>query len=148
MSLSVAASAAKRLAADSGPSRTTGAGRALSVAIYLHDLAGGGVERQSLIIAEEFRRQGADVILVLHRLRGELLDQLPPGLHVVDLNSSRTLMDVFGLVRFLRTHKPDILLSNVDFNNVAALLAKGISFSASKVVICQHNPIDAGTALQ
>ena len=48
----------------------------MSVAIYLHDLTGGGVERQSLIIAEEFRRHGADITLVLHRLRGQLLDQV------------------------------------------------------------------------
>ncbi|HEY0181713.1 MAG TPA: glycosyltransferase [Rhodopila sp.] len=113
----------------------------MSIAIYLHDLAGGGVERQSLIIAEEFRRHGADVTLVLHRLRGQLLDQVPAGLRIVDLNSSRTLMDVPGLVRFLRAEKPDILLSNVDLNNIAALLAKGLSFSDTQLVICQHNPI-------
>jgi glycosyltransferase involved in cell wall biosynthesis len=141
MSVSVAASRTKRPTNAATGSRTTGAARALSVAIYLHDLAGGGVERQSLIIAEEFRRHGADVTLVLHRLRGELLDQVPVGLRVVDLNSSRTLMDVPGLARFLRTTKPDILLSNVDLNNVAALLAKAVSFSGTKVVICQHNPI-------
>jgi glycosyltransferase involved in cell wall biosynthesis len=139
MSLSVATAPAKRLADISTPSRTAGGGSALSVAIYLHDLAGGGVERQSLIIAEEFRRHGADVTLVLHRLRGQLLDQVPPGLRIVDLKSSRTLMDIPGLVRFLRAEKPDILLSNVDLNNVAALLAKAISFSDTKVVICQHN---------
>src|ERR1700761_5158068 len=141
MSLSVAASAAKRLAADSGPSRTTGALRTLSVAIYLHDLAGGGVERQSLIIAEEFRRHGADVTLVLHRLRGQLLDHVPAGLRIVDLKSSRTLKDVPRLARFLRRENPDILMSNVDLNNVAALLAKAASFGTTKVVICQHNPI-------
>jgi glycosyltransferase involved in cell wall biosynthesis len=141
MSVSVTASPAKRLKDVASPSRTVGASRALSVAIYLHDLAGGGVERQSLIIAEEFRRHGADVTLVLHRLRGQLVDQVPAGLRVVDLNSSRTLMDVVGLARFLRKEKPDILLSNVDLNNVAALLAKSISMSDTKVVICQHNPI-------
>src|ERR1700709_270877 len=86
----------------------------MSVAIYLHDLRGGGVERQSLIIAEEFRRHGVDVTLVLHRLQGQLMDHVPAGLPVVDLRSSRTLMDVPRLARFLRTHKPDILLSNVD----------------------------------
>ena len=102
------------------------------MAIYLHDLAGGGVERQSLIIAEEFRRHGADVTLVLHRLRGQLLDHVPPGLRIVDLKSSRTLMDVPRLVRFLRTERPDILMSNVDLNNVAALLAKAISFSTPR----------------
>src|ERR1700756_4885853 len=106
------------------PARPLSAQRAMSVAIYMHDLAGGGVERQSLIIAEEFRRHGADVTLVLHRLRGQLLDQVPAGLRVVDLKSSRTLMDVPRLIRFLRVERPDILMSNVDLNNVAALLAK------------------------
>lgn len=145
MSVSVAAVPAKRLATISTPSH---APSAMSVAIYLHDLAGGGAERQSLIIAEEFRRHGADVTLVLHRLRGQLLDQVPAGLRIVDLNSSRTLMDVPKLARFLRTNKPDILLSNVDLNNVAALLAKGISFSGTQVVICQHNPIISRTTAQ
>jgi glycosyltransferase involved in cell wall biosynthesis len=137
MFLAVTPPAAKNLTDIS----TTGGARALSVAIYLHDLAGGGVERQSLIIAEEFRRHGVDVTLVLHRLRGQLLDQVPPGLRIVDLNSSRTVMDIPGLVRYMRAEKPDILLSNVDFNNVAALFAKALSFSKTKVVICQHNPI-------
>ena len=109
----------------------------------MHDLAGGGVERQSLIIAEELRRHGADVTLVLHRLRGELMDQVPHGLQIVDLKSSRTLMDVPRLVGYLRAKKPDILMSNVDLNNVAALLAKGLSLSQTRIVICQHNPISA-----
>ena len=146
MSVSLTAAAAERRTDASAPSRSNGTARGLSVAIYLHDLAGGGVERQSLIIAEEFRRHGADVTLVLHRLRGQLLDQVPQGLRIVDLNSSRTLWDVAGLARFLRAEQPDILLSNVDLNNVAALLAKGISFSGTKVVICQHNPISINFA--
>jgi glycosyltransferase involved in cell wall biosynthesis len=36
-----------------------------------------------------------------------------------------------------------VMLANVDLNNVAALLAKAMSFSSSKIVICQHNPIRA-----
>jgi glycosyltransferase involved in cell wall biosynthesis len=120
-----------------------GAEHVMSVAIYLHDLSGGGVERQSLIIAEEFRRQGVDVVLVLHRLGGQLLDQVPAGLRIVNLSSPRTLLDIPRLARFLRTERPDILLSNLDLNNVAALLAKGLSFSRTKVVICQHNPISS-----
>ena len=143
MSVSVVAPVVERLTDVSTVSRTTSAMQAMSVAIYLHDLAGGGAERQSLIIAEEFRRHGADVTLVLHRLRGQLLNHVPAGLRIVDLNSSRTLMDVVGLIRFLRAEKPDILLSNVDLNNIAALLAKAISFSRTKVVICQHNAIAA-----
>ena len=148
MSVSVSASLARRLTGVSTPSRTSSAKRAMSVAIYMHDLRAGGVERQSLIIAQEFRRYGVDVTLVLHRLQGDLIDQVPAGLRIVELQGSRTVMDIPRLARFLRTEKPDILLSNVDLNNVAALLAKAISFSSSKVVICQHNPISTSFALE
>nr|WP_294566103.1 glycosyltransferase [uncultured Rhodopila sp.] len=145
MSGSIAVSASKGLTAAAASPRTIGGRtRAMSVAIYLHDLSGGGVERQSLIIAEEFRRHGVDVTLVVHQLRGELLDQVPAGLRVIDLASSRTLQDVPRLAGFLRREEPDILVSNVDLNNVAALLAKGVAFSSTKIVICQHNPMSAG----
>ncbi len=142
MSLSITKAATENLVGVTSRGRaSSGGARALSVAIYMHDLSGGGVERQSLIIAEEFRRHGADVTLVLHRVRGPLLDCLPAGLRVVDLKGARTLQDIPRLVRFLRREKPDILLTNVDLKNVAALLAKIISFSSTKVIICQHNPI-------
>jgi glycosyltransferase involved in cell wall biosynthesis len=143
MSGLAAVSPANHLRGAARSARAVGAGHVMSMAVYLHDLSGGGVERQSLIIAEEFRRHGADVTLVLHRLRGQLLDQVPPGLKIVNLDSSRTLLDIPRLARFLRTDKPDILLSNLDLNNVAALLAKALSFSRTKVVICQHNPISS-----
>ncbi|HYZ23144.1 MAG TPA: glycosyltransferase [Rhodopila sp.] len=142
MSITAAVSSPER-AVNAAPIRAVGAPRPMSVAIYLHDLAGGGVERQSLIIAEEFRRSGIEVTMVLHRLRGQLLHEMPAGLRVVDLHSSRTLGDIWPLIRFLRRERPDVLLSNLDLNNVAALLAKAVSFSRTRTVICQHNPITA-----
>jgi glycosyltransferase involved in cell wall biosynthesis len=146
MSGSVAISSARGLTGACAPARTAGAGTGpISVAIYLHDLTGGGVERQSLIIAEELRRHGIDVTLVVHRLRGPLVRQVPPGLRVIDLGSSRTLQDIPRLAGFMRREQPDILIANVDINNIAALLAKAAGFCRTKVVICQHNAISAGS---
>lgn len=113
------------------------------VAIYLHDLSGGGIERQNLVIAEVLRSHGADVTLVLHRLRGPLRDQVPPEIRVVALDSRRTRDDVGRLADYLRREKPDILLANFDVNNLAALLAKAISLTSTRVVICQHNPLSS-----
>lgn len=145
MSGTIAVSASKGMtAAAASPRAVSGGARAMSVAIYLHDLSGGGAERQCLIVAEEFRRHGVDVTLVVHQLRGELLDQVPAGLRVIDLGSARTLHDVPRLARFLRREEPDILVANVDLNNIAALLARGLAFSKTKIVICQHNPISSG----
>jgi len=125
------------------PGSVADAARPLSVAIYMHDLTGGGVERQTLTLARELRGLGVAVTLVLHQLRGELFSQLPAGLEVVDLRSRRTITDIPRLARFLRRRRPDILVANLDHNNVAALLAKGLSASSSKIVICQHNPVSS-----
>ncbi len=141
--MSVTVTAAKVMPKAATATRVAYPLRPLTVAIYMHDLTGGGVERQNLIIAEELRGAGIDVTLVVHRFRGELINQVSSNMRVVDLKSSRTLADIPRLAKFLRAEKPDVLLSNVDLNNVAALLAKAISFSATKVVICQHNPISA-----
>lgn len=59
------------------------------VAILLPDLAGGGAERSMLLLAEALARRGRAVDLVLERLKGGYVDQVPDGLRVVTLRRSR-----------------------------------------------------------
>ncbi|MFL5257346.1 MAG: glycosyltransferase [Rhodopila sp.] len=113
----------------------------LSVAIYMHDLSPGGVERQCLVLAHALKAHGAKVTLVLHERKGELEPLLPDGLTVVDLRGSRTLHDIGRLRRFLLERQPDILMANVDYNNVAASLATIMAGTRTRLVICQHNPL-------
>jgi glycosyltransferase involved in cell wall biosynthesis len=116
----------------------------ISAAIYIHDLSPGGVERQSLVLARELRERGVDAELVVHRMRGELIPLLPPGIPVVELQSSRTLQDVFRLRRFLLDRQPDVFMANVDHNNIAAAMANLLARTATKLIIVQHNPLTAG----
>jgi glycosyltransferase involved in cell wall biosynthesis len=111
------------------------------VAIYMRDLAGGGVERQTIRLAQELQAVGLSVILVLHQMRGELRDMIQGSIPVVDLNSRRTLQDIPLLARFLRRARPSVLISNLDHNNVAAVLAARLAATGTSVVICQHNAL-------
>jgi glycosyltransferase involved in cell wall biosynthesis len=124
-------------------SRYTPDPRPMSVAIYLHDLAGGGVERQTLALAAALQARGVAVSLVLHQARGPLLDQVPADVTLVDLHSRRTLQDIPRLAGYLRRARPDVLLANLDHNNVAALMASGLTTVPTRTVICQHNAISA-----
>ncbi|MGE0224539.1 MAG: glycosyltransferase [Acetobacteraceae bacterium] len=121
--------------------------RPVSVAIYLHDLTGGGVERQNMALAVEFMRMGLDITVVLHRRRGALADCVPPGIRLVELNRNRTLEDIPALAGYMRRHRPDILLANFDYNNIAALMAKALAASRTQVVICQHNTLTPDAAV-
>jgi glycosyltransferase involved in cell wall biosynthesis len=116
----------------------------ISVAIYIHDLSAGGVERLSLVLARELLTRGVDVTLVVHQMRGELVPLLPEGIPVVNLDTSRTLQDVYRLKRYLLAEEPDVLMANVDHNNIAAALANALAGTRTKLVICQHNPLTAG----
>jgi glycosyltransferase involved in cell wall biosynthesis len=118
--------------------------RRLSVAIYIHDLSPGGVERQSLVLARELRDRDVDVSLVVHQLRGELIPLLPKTIPVVNLDSQRTLQDVLLLRRYLRAERPSVFMANVDHNNIAASMARALAGSGTKLVICQHNPLSSG----
>ncbi len=115
-------------------------GPALRIAVYMHDLAGGGSERANLSLILAWRAAGHAVTLLLHRKTGELADFLPPDLPVVDFATSRAVADVPPLARYLRSARPDILLTSLDHNNIVGLMAKVLAGSRVPVIICQHNP--------
>jgi glycosyltransferase involved in cell wall biosynthesis len=121
--------------------QSIGAQPPLSVAIYLNDLTGGGAERQTLTLARELHVRGVAVDLILHQMRGELIDQVPDAVGLVNLDRRRTRHDVMPLARYLHRRRPDILLANIDHKNIAAILARMISGTSTKIVITQHNPL-------
>lgn len=120
--------------------------RRLRIAVYMQDLAGGGSERVNLTLAREWQAKGHDVTLLLHSMAGELIPILPAGVRVVSFETRRVLADVPRLARFLRHEKPDVLVASLEHNNIAALLAKALSFSRTRVLICQHNPFSTAAA--
>jgi len=119
----------------------------LHVAFYMHDLSGGGVERMRLSLIDALRARGVDVTLVLGFRSGQLVHLLPPDLRLVELGAGRTLRAIPRLARFLRDAQPDILISSLDHNNIAAMMARFISGSATRLVICQHNALSAERVL-
>ncbi|MGN6704382.1 MAG: glycosyltransferase [Burkholderiaceae bacterium] len=112
-----------------------------SLAVYLPNLAGGGVERMKLILADAFIKKGYDVTFVLNRAEGELLALLPPSVKVVSLDARRTLAALPRLVAFLRREQPDILLSSMGHNNIVALWAKRLANVRTAVIVSQHNSL-------
>lgn len=113
----------------------------MRVAFYMHDLSGGGVERMRLTLIEALAQRRVEVMLVLGSRTGPLVPLLPHGLQVIELGASRTLAAIPRLARFLRDAQPDILVSSLNHNNVAAMVARMLSGSRARLIICQHNAL-------
>ncbi len=120
------------------------------LAIFCHSLYGGGAEKAMLNLACGFSRLGIDVDLVLLRVEGPYLSQLPPEVRTIDLGGRRLLFSLNALRRYLRQEQPQAFLSTLDDTNIAALWARRLSGKEIRIVVNVQNTIsqDAKNATQ
>ncbi|HPT62600.1 MAG TPA: glycosyltransferase, partial [Bacillota bacterium] len=86
-------------------------------------------------LARGFSEQGLEVDLVLAKAEGPYLSQVPPEVRVIDLDSSRVLTSLPGLVRYLRCERPRTLLSTLDHANIVAIWARKLARVPNRLVV-------------
>jgi glycosyltransferase involved in cell wall biosynthesis len=109
------------------------------LSIFLMDLDGGGAERVMLNLACGFAEQGLQVDLVLVKPEGPYLSQLPPKVRVVKLESSRLILSIPALARYLKQEQPPVLISALEDTNIVALCAKKLAGVSTRIVVTVHN---------
>lgn len=116
--------------------------RMTDVAIFLMDLDGGGAERVMLNLARGFAEQGLKVDLVLVKPEGPYLSQIPQlsqKVRVIKLESSRLILSLPALARYLKQEQPPVLISALEDTNMVALWAKKLAGVSTQVVVTVHN---------
>jgi glycosyltransferase involved in cell wall biosynthesis len=111
------------------------------IAFFLPSLVGGGAERVCVNLAAGFLQHGFEVDIVLARSAGELLGNVPSGVRIVDLHTSRVLSALFPLTDYLRRERPAALISAPDHANLIALWAKILAGVNTAVVVTTHNQL-------
>ncbi|MFO1056297.1 MAG: glycosyltransferase [Dongiaceae bacterium] len=109
------------------------------VAFFLQDLSGGGAERVMVRLANGMAAAGLDVVMLLVRREGPLLDVLSPAVRVEASPGRRTLWSTPWLVGQLRRERPDALLSALPHINLIAILAARLAGHRARIVPTQHN---------
>ncbi|MDR2137457.1 MAG: glycosyltransferase, partial [Synergistaceae bacterium] len=106
--------------------------RKYRLALLLRDLGEGGAERSALRLANGLARNGHDVVLLLFKKKGPLLEDVALGVEVVDLKDS-----FFKLLAYLHTFRVDFLLPV--YTAMRALLARLVLRIPFHVVLSQRN---------
>ncbi len=116
----------------------------MRVAIYLHTLFNGGIERVMFDLAAEMMRRGIAVDFVVNTVQySPMLDHLPHGATLVNLDCRRFSHRLPRLLRYLRAARPDGLLSAGHFSNEIAILARIFSRSGTRCVVTEHTNLRA-----
>lgn len=111
------------------------------VAVYLRLLYGGGAERVMVNLMRGFVEQGVQIDLVLNKVDGPYLAQVPSEVRIVDLKAPRMLAGLPKLADYLRQEQPVALLSALHYNNEIALWAKRLAGVSTRVVVSERNTL-------
>jgi glycosyltransferase involved in cell wall biosynthesis len=108
------------------------------LAFFLPDMRVGGAEKVALRLIRDFSVKGYEVDLLLMQPIGLLLEQLPPGVNVVDLRADRIRSAVLPLRRYFRDRQPAAMQISMWPLTVAAVIAHRLSGSRARLVLSDH----------
>jgi glycosyltransferase involved in cell wall biosynthesis len=115
------------------------------IAFFLPTLRGGGAERVVVNLVQGITERGVAVDVVLRAANGAFLDQLPPSVRLVDLDTTRLLRCVVPLTGYLRREQPRVLVSSMSHANLVALWAAKLARRGTPVVVTVHNTLSQST---
>lgn len=111
------------------------------IAVYAPFLRGGGAERAMASVARGLAERGHRVDLVLAKAEGPFLAEVGNLVRVVDLNSPHVINSLPGLIRYMKTERPQAMLSTLERTNIAAIWARSVSGIPVRLVIRVANMV-------
>jgi glycosyltransferase involved in cell wall biosynthesis len=114
------------------------------VAVYMHTLYNGGVERVMLNLIQGFLTRGIRVDLVLDFLEYSPFEKLlPEGARIVLLGVRSTRERLPKFIGYLKSEQPDAVLSATHFANEIACVAKKLAGVKTRLVLSEHTNLSS-----
>ncbi|MEO6922615.1 MAG: glycosyltransferase [Bryocella sp.] len=114
------------------------------IAVYMHTLYNGGVERVMFNLIQGFLERGVRVDLVLDFLEYSPFESLlPEGAHLVRLGATSAVQRLPKLAAYLKSARPDAVLSATHFANEIACVARIFARSKARLVLSEHTNLSA-----
>lgn len=125
--------------------------RTPDIALFTRWVWGGGAERVISNLAYGLAERGFQVDLIIMQDRGESATRLHPNLRLINFDVQtvskqhrllptgfQSVNSLIKLVKYLKQHRPTVLLSATHFVNETALLARSLARVPTRVIVTEH----------
>lgn len=116
------------------------------IAVFASFSGAGGVERMLVNLMRGFVDRGRPVDLLLAGAASPHLEQLPSAVRRIDMGSRHSLGAAIGLARYLRRERPRALLAAKDRAGRAAVLARRLAGTDTRIVLRLGTHLSAAMA--
>jgi len=111
------------------------------ISFFIPTLQIGGAERVVVNLANGFCTKGYNVHVVLLKQEGQFINALDDKCEIINLGVKRTRNAFPSIYRYIKTERPDVVISSIDHLNVAVLLVKQFLHTKTKYIIIEHNVV-------
>lgn len=108
------------------------------IVIYMPTFEGGGAERNSVLIANQFARSGHYVALVVEKKSGPNRDLVMDGVAVFELGGSSHISHIPSLRKIIKMISPDVVFAQIGLSPFKVFLAITGLLSWWNVVLIYH----------
>ena len=109
--------------------------------VFRPSLGDGGADRVTITVLRHLDRTRFAPTLALVRATGQLMDQVPRDVRVIDLHARRLALSVPALVRAIREVQPDVIFSTSGGGNAIAVVARMLARSRARLVLSERNAV-------
>jgi glycosyltransferase involved in cell wall biosynthesis len=116
----------------------------IKVGFLTPDLSNGGAEKALYNLASFFYNRKVQIQIIAGRAEGANAGKLPKDLQVFSLKNDSALdspsffKNIKGIVKYAAAEKPDVLICNSDYLNIAAIIARLFVKNKFKIIISQQ----------
>jgi len=110
----------------------------LKITFFLPTLEGGGAEKNAINILKGLAGKDYDITLLLAEKRGVFLAQVPESVKVKEINSLKSFFVFLGVLKHIKTEKPDIFVSTFPRFNLINIFANMFTKNSTQMVLIEQ----------
>ena len=113
----------------------------MKIVFFYKSLETGGIARVLANLANEFQLSGHEVVFLLRRKSGKLLEELHDEIRIIDLDCQELRHCIIPAAWTIFSEKPDFIVSGQTVYNIAIIISNYLAGHKSEVVATEHMSI-------